>query len=345
MTAHPSSDKTDWNHALYLAAKGGDIAGMEQALRCGADINSRHTDNHSSILHAAANSTRASDAVKAVSRYELCRFALDNGADPDLPTRRGFTCLHTAANANDAELAELLLDYGANPNVFSKTGTLTEDYETPLHEAARKNRRECIRPLLEAGADPLLTDPQGRTVAQGVSEMWMDVLSILDDFQNLPRVDGAGEITKAALLERRNGACALDNPVTWRKWDAICTRLAAQGESFGKEELLAAGEDGRSYLLTAARARMLDTVVEQLNGQGESLSVAELLGADDGFAPLLARPHVPRALFTHENMAPQGAQGVMRNYRDLPEAGRGEVGNVYQLAETFRAEANRAIGR
>lgn len=339
MTEHPaSSNPVDWNFVLHVAVKQADIEAARVAIIQGADVNYRHGDNLMPCLTAAINSQGGA------GRYDMCKMLLDCGADPDLGTKRGFTPLHIATNNNNPDICELLLDYGADPNRYNLSGRFPPDQETALHEGARKNRRNCLKPLLDGGADPMLKDMHGKTVAQGVPEMWMDVLTIVDDYESLPRVDVDSDFTKADLLKKHNGICTLDNPVTWRQWPTISEKLEAKGESFSKAELIEQGCNGKSYLHRAAEARMLGAVVEGLNRQGESLSVAELQ-ADPAFLPHLNRHHVPNALFTFDNMHLQGTGAVMRNHSALSETGQAEVRGVHQLAQELRKSASQVQGR
>lgn len=340
MSKHPPSAQdiqtlSDWNRLLHESARKGDLDAMAEALVNGADIDYREGDNRTPVMHCAINATGGGD-----HRYAVCKFLLDAGADPNAANRRGFSILHLLANGNQDDLVDLLLDYGANPNVYSKTGSTPPDYETPLHEGARKNRNNVVLPLLHGGADPSLPDMNGRSVAQSVPEMYMDILTKLYDFEQLPRISPESEFTKADLLRKENGACALDNPLTWRDWRSIDAKLSEQGEAFSKAELMQAGKDGAPYLLTATRARALDATVEGLNRNGESLSVRELLAADEGFAQHLARHHAPNALFTEENMVLQPEGAVQSNFVALPADGQAELHHVHRLAASLRVAAN-----
>lgn len=90
---------------------------------------------------------------------------LEFGADPwEKEGLRGWTALHFAAWEGNAEVAELLMRAGADPNATNAAGA------TPLHFAAkarphRGNREmeEMVLRLLEGGADPSLRDSAGET--------------------------------------------------------------------------------------------------------------------------------------------------------------------------------------
>ncbi len=69
----------------------------------------------------------------------------------------GFTALHEAAMHNQANLAQLLLEYGANSNI--RTGHSL----TPLHEAVIHRCHETAAVLLAHGANPELPHHNGLT--------------------------------------------------------------------------------------------------------------------------------------------------------------------------------------
>ncbi|KAI1333095.1 ankyrin repeat-containing domain protein [Xylariaceae sp. FL0255] len=80
--------------------------------------------------------------------------------DVNASLRNNRTALVLAAIEGHAEIAELLLDHGANVNVVTTKG------KTPLHFAATSSasgpRKACVRLLLNRGADPNLQDEEGR---------------------------------------------------------------------------------------------------------------------------------------------------------------------------------------
>ncbi|MCY3944900.1 MAG: ankyrin repeat domain-containing protein [Anaerolineaceae bacterium] len=69
---------------------------------------------------------------------------------PDLPRDRGFyhTPLFRAVKENNFNIAEILLEAGANPNLLDRSGV------PPLYFAVQWRNLEMVRLLLAAGADP-----------------------------------------------------------------------------------------------------------------------------------------------------------------------------------------------
>ncbi len=81
--------------------------------------------------------------------YEIAKFLLANGMDPDHMNWRGFTLLHDMAFTGEVEKARLLLDHGADINAID-----SEYSSTPLGYAARWGNKDIVGLLLERGADP-----------------------------------------------------------------------------------------------------------------------------------------------------------------------------------------------
>src|SRR5207253_10649359 len=81
---------------------------------------------------------------------ELARILLDAGADPNLRSGRRSegTPLCAAACHGQTEIAAALLAHGADPNLFE------DEWFTPLRWAASNGHEQVVRVLLDAGADP-----------------------------------------------------------------------------------------------------------------------------------------------------------------------------------------------
>jgi ankyrin repeat protein len=84
------------------------------------------------------------------------------GADPNELATASFaqvTPLGTAATFGANEIAEILLDHGADTEHTADHGN------TPLHSAAANGNRALVELLLARGADPAATTADGRTPA------------------------------------------------------------------------------------------------------------------------------------------------------------------------------------
>ena len=103
-----------------------------------------------------------SPVADAAMRGDLqaVRTLLRQGADVNAAQGDGMTALHWAAEAGDAEMAEVLIYAGAHPSAITRIG----DY-TPLHLASRAGQPAAVEGLLAAGADPRARTSTGDATA------------------------------------------------------------------------------------------------------------------------------------------------------------------------------------
>ena len=108
--------------------------------------------------------------------WQLCKFLLEQGADVNhAAADTGETALHSALCKTDRvvydRVLEVLLAWGANPNVATKPGVETGAFmrdcrtkgETPLHRAAAFGEVETVQMLLDSGAVVDAKDMHGDT--------------------------------------------------------------------------------------------------------------------------------------------------------------------------------------
>jgi ankyrin repeat protein len=92
---------------------------------------------------------------------EMVQVLLDNDADVNSRNEYGSSSLIVASNyvgPQSLHIVRLLLDNGANPNVWTSIrGT------TPLHAASYRGNLEVVRLLLEYGADVERKNKEDRT--------------------------------------------------------------------------------------------------------------------------------------------------------------------------------------
>ena len=77
---------------------------------------------------------------------------LCTNAHAGIQNKDGWTALHEAAMKGAIQVAQFLLDYGADPAICTNEG------DTPLHKAARWNHLGITRLLLANGADAAARD-------------------------------------------------------------------------------------------------------------------------------------------------------------------------------------------
>ena len=88
---------------------------------------------------------------------EMCRAKLEAGSDPNSCNKMGQTALHVAAIWGSMEVGQLLLEAGAEIEARNQMGGIT-----PLMCAAQRDQTEFAEMLVERGANPMTTDDSGR---------------------------------------------------------------------------------------------------------------------------------------------------------------------------------------
>lgn len=90
---------------------------------------------------------------------EIAELLLQGGADVNAVARNAMAVrpLHSAAAVGQRAVVQILLAHGGDPNVRQQGGW------TPLQEAAHLGDAEMARMLLERGADPALANDEGKT--------------------------------------------------------------------------------------------------------------------------------------------------------------------------------------
>ena len=109
---------------------------------------------------------------------EIARFLVLKGADVNLPSKNGFNVfpIHSAVANNNYNIAKMLLDAKAYPNVCQKSGV------APLHSASQLGNIEMIILLLEHGAEVGLRMEGGKLPADLAAEKgFAEIAEILRD--------------------------------------------------------------------------------------------------------------------------------------------------------------------
>ena len=140
--ADPNQATTDKGATpLYIAAKGGHSAVVNQLLETNADPNQARTDDGQTPLFTAAHEGHG------VVVHQL----LENNADPNQATTdKGATPLYVAAQEGRDGIAKQLLENNADPN---QACTDYEHGSTPLMIAAQTGHLEVVEVLLNNGAN------------------------------------------------------------------------------------------------------------------------------------------------------------------------------------------------
>merc|ERR1712013_532643 len=91
------------------------------------------------------------------NNLEVAEYLLEQGADVNAQDKGGLIPLHNASSYGHLDIAALLIKYSTIVNATDKWGF------TPLHEAAQKGRTQLCALLLAHGSDPTLKNQEGQT--------------------------------------------------------------------------------------------------------------------------------------------------------------------------------------
>jgi ankyrin repeat protein len=150
---------------IHDAAEEGDLAGVQAKLDKGADVNAKEEEGYTpldfaiiyenteiaNLLLEHDGKSGAADSIQVaatVGNIEAVKRHLAAGVDVNAKSEvNGQTSLHTAANNGRKEIAEQLIDNGADVNAMEVWGA------TPLNLATGGGRKEIVELLITKGAD------------------------------------------------------------------------------------------------------------------------------------------------------------------------------------------------
>lgn len=109
-------------------------------------INDRNYDNETALLYAVKQ-------LKDTDNIKYVELLLKYGADPNITSdKNGDTPLIYAIKNNNYELSELLLKYDANPNQYFRY----TEYNSPLYYAVKNNNPDLMKLLFDNHANDLM---------------------------------------------------------------------------------------------------------------------------------------------------------------------------------------------
>jgi beta-lactamase regulating signal transducer with metallopeptidase domain len=204
---------TGLDRALVRAATDGDLAGIEELLRAGANVNCT-TDNGQAgnpLIGAAQE-----------GHLEAVRLLLDWGADPNLVIRDDGTPLIAAARDGRTDVVALLLDRGARidqivPGYFGNA----------LNQASRYGRLGVVKLLVARGAD--VNARVWDNTEETVKVSWQSGKEQVARISVRVKPGGKGEWHTPLGMARRGPPWGYPSPTRRRERDAVIDFLIASG--------------------------------------------------------------------------------------------------------------------
>ena len=157
------------------------------------------------LVAATPDDSPVADAAQRGETEEI-RTLLRQGADPSAAQPDGMTALHWSALNNQLEIVETLIFAGATLQPATRVGGYT-----PLHLASRAGNADVVAALLDAGADPdLLTGTGAASLHFAAESNGVKVVNALVGHGADVNVrDGYSSRTPAMFAASRNSAAAL----------------------------------------------------------------------------------------------------------------------------------------
>ncbi len=134
------------NNLLMACCATGNLAAVQAVAGEAPDLTIRN-DLGQTALHIALED----------GHYELARWLIEKGADPDIADNEQTTSLHLACSTGNSELAKAAIDKSTQRDAVNKKG------ESALHLASRKGDRQTAVHLLMEGAKRDLRNDSGET--------------------------------------------------------------------------------------------------------------------------------------------------------------------------------------
>lgn len=230
--------------ALHVAVMGGHLELTKMLLEYGIDPRVRTVDNKTA-LHLACSAGVDTAFVKML---------LESGLDID--SLAGLeTPLSYAVSSNNCDVAKLLLEQGADPDIRLGRGI------TALYLAVRNRSEELVKAILEKGADVNILDDSGASVSCNAASFTPSILSILLDYGLDIKHQFRGNSALHTVLSTRPA-----NP----ELEAICKLLLDKGIDINARNL-----DGNTALHLAAALPASASVVTLLIEYGADIGAVD----------------------------------------------------------------------
>uniref|UniRef100_A0A669B5D7 Poly [ADP-ribose] polymerase n=1 Tax=Oreochromis niloticus TaxID=8128 RepID=A0A669B5D7_ORENI len=221
--ADPSKKNRDGNMPLDMVKDGdtdiqdllrGDAALLDAAKKgCLARVQKLCSPENINCRDTQGRNSTPLHLAAGYNNLEVAEYLLEHGADVNAQDKGGLIPLHNAASYGHVDIAALLIKYNTCVNATDKWAF------TPLHEAAQKGRTQLCALLLAHGADPTMKNQEGQTAldlatADDIRALLMDAMppdALPSCFKPQATVVSASVISPASTPSCLSAASSIDN--------------------------------------------------------------------------------------------------------------------------------------
>ncbi|KAG9261609.1 tankyrase-1 isoform X2 [Astyanax mexicanus] len=221
--ADPSKKNRDGNMALDMVKDGdtdiqdllrGDAALLDAAKKgCLARVQKLCSPDNINCRDTQGRNSTPLHLAAGYNNLEVAEYLLEHGADVNAQDKGGLIPLHNAASYGHVDIAALLIKFNTCVNATDKWAF------TPLHEAAQKGRTQLCALLLAHGADPTMKNQEGQTAldlatADDIRALLMDAMppdALPSCFKPQATVLSATLISPASTPSCLSAASSIDN--------------------------------------------------------------------------------------------------------------------------------------
>ena len=287
------AQESDTVETIFAAVEAGDTDAVARLLAQGADVNG--------TLNSAGEGKTPLMAAAAHNRLELIQPLVTAGAVVDQQEKPGGnTALFYAAQLDNTDIVQMLLEEGADPDLQDENGW------SPLHVAAQYGYLSTTRALLNGAADVNLPDNKGMTplmltLARGDERTYTILLANGAD-PNYQDNDGntalhhavqANLVDAIPLLLKAGASLTVANnqgqtPLDVAEYDSTAELLREAGATTGTQEESEPRPTIDLLALAGAEMTPLDQSFRDAVKASDAAAVAGLL--EQGANPLLVLP-------------------------------------------------------
>lgn len=165
-------DLPDRPPTIHDYVREGSLQEVKECLLAGVNPNLLDVNGWPPLFAAAGM------VIPVPNSLEVAQLLLDHGADKEFTSSEGDTPLFRATDAERVPLIQLFIDLGVNLDVRNNLG------KTPLRVAAGERTTLATKLLLEAGADQHIIDDDGQTPYEAAS--YEEQRKVFDRFNRTP---------------------------------------------------------------------------------------------------------------------------------------------------------------